>query len=120
MKGDPMSTAGVIIYRINQDGSLDGRWTHPELKGMTGTERATGGTPGKWEGVYDAEIYVGGQEAIFRGSLEIRPMGAAYTLNWVGTQIPPSGNSSTYTGIGLVEADNVLVAAFQESAPPSG
>ena len=53
---------------------------------MTGTERATGGTPGKWEGVDDAEIYVGGQEAIFRGSLEIRPMGAAYTLNWVGTQ----------------------------------
>ena len=47
-------------------------------------------------------------------------MGAAYTLNWVGTQIPLSGNSSIYTGIGLVETDKVLVAAFQESAPPTG
>jgi hypothetical protein len=73
-----LNLAGIIIYKINQDGTLDGRWTHPDLKGMTGTERATGGTPGKLDGTYKVETYDEGNKEIFRGSLDIKPIGVLF------------------------------------------
>lgn len=111
-----MSIAGVIVYKINQDGSLEGRWTHPEFKGLTGTERATGGTPGRIDGRYNVEIYDGENNAMFRGTLDSAPIGVAYALTWVGMNLPASDVQSKYTGIGLIENNNKLVAAFQESA----
>jgi hypothetical protein len=57
-----------------------------------------------------------GNNAIFRGSREIAPLGTAYSLTWVGTNVPGSGGQSRYTGIGLITNDNMLVAAFQENA----
>ena len=112
-----MSIAGVIIYKINRDGSLDGRWTHPEFNGLTGTERAIGGTPGRIEGKYNVEIYDPGNSAMFRGTLDIAPIGAAYSLTWVGMNLPEGDSHSRYSGIGLVESNSMLVACFQESAP---
>jgi hypothetical protein len=41
-----MSTAGIVKYKILQNGSLDGRWTHPNLQGKTATERAWGWNAG--------------------------------------------------------------------------
>jgi len=111
-----MSIAGVIVYQINPDGSLDGRWTHPEVKGSTGTERATGGTPGRVAGKYNVEIFDGANNKILKGSLEIAPLGSVYSLTWVGTPLPASGQVSTYTGVGLVPRDGMLAASFQESA----
>ena len=111
-----MSIAGVIVYQINQDGSLDGRWTHPEVKGSTGTERATGGTPGRLDGKYNVEIFDGASKKILQGSLEIARLGSAYSLTWVGTHVPATGHVSTYTGIGFVPRDGMLAAAFQENA----
>jgi len=114
-----MSIAGVIVYQINRDGSLDGRWTHPEVNGSTGTERATGGTPGRVDGKYSVEIYDGADNAIFQGSLEIAPFGSAYSLTWVGKHLPAGSHQSTFTGIGLVAKDGMLAAAFQEGVQHS-
>ena len=111
-----MSLAGVIVYQINHDGSLDGRWTHPEVNGATGTERATGGTPGRVDGKYNVEVFDGAHNAILRGSLEIAPIGGAYSLTWVGRHLPAGDHLSTFKGIGLMAKDGVLAAAFQESA----
>jgi hypothetical protein len=110
-----MSVAGVIVYRINGDGSLDGHWTHVEFGGATGAERATGGTPGVITGGYRVEIFDPENNPMFRGSLDIQPLGKAYSLTWVGTNLPANGGTSKYVGIGLVEGGNSLVASFQES-----
>ena len=114
-----LNLAGIIIYKINQDGTLDGRWTHPDLKGMTGTERATGGTPGKLDGTYKVETHDEGNKEIFRGSLDIKPIGVSYSLTWIGDQVPPTGAQSKVIGVGLIESGNVLAASFQDGGPPS-
>ncbi len=83
---------------------------------MTGSERATDGTPGRIDGRYNVEIYHGGNNAMFRGTLDIAPIGVAYALTWEGMNLPANYVQSKYTGIGLIENNNTLVAAFQESA----
>jgi hypothetical protein len=83
---------------------------------LTGTERATGGTPGSVNGIYRVDIYDAENKPMFRGSLDIEPIGKAFSLAWVGTNLPSTGAISKYAGIGLMSGENVLFACFQEIA----
>jgi ketosteroid isomerase-like protein/mannose-6-phosphate isomerase-like protein (cupin superfamily) len=113
-----MSNAGIVSYKIKQDGSLEGRWTHPALQGKMATERVWGGTPGKLSGNYNVEIYTSDTEKLFEGSLTINVLGEAYILTWSGIQLLPKRRRARFTGIGAVENTDTLVATFQEESPP--
>jgi hypothetical protein len=106
-----MSIAGVVTYKINQDGSLDGRWTHPDLMGKTGTEKASAG---KLPGVRAVHIYGPDGTEISSGSLTIAALGDVYSLTWSVSQ---RGKQSVFTGIGLVNDNGSLAASFQEQEP---
>ena len=43
---EAMNIAGLVTYKINADWSLDGRWTHPDLAGKTGAEKASASAEG--------------------------------------------------------------------------
>ena len=115
-----MSTAGVVIYQIRHDGSLEGRWTHPDLRGMVATERAWGGPSGKLPGAYRVQINTPDDHIIFEGSLTIDEIGAAYALTWSGSQLLPQPRAARYSGIGVVEHGDTLVATFQEDEAARG
>jgi uncharacterized protein (TIGR02246 family) len=108
-----MSIAGVVVYQIRQDGTLEGYWTHRDLGGTRGAERARGGVPGQLTGRYEVEIEIPGGQRVFQGSLTIEVLGTAYALVWSGTQLLPSPRAAGYSGIGVVE-NGFLTATFQE------
>jgi hypothetical protein len=117
-----MSIAGIVIYTINPDGSLEGRWTHPTLQGQIGTERAeraSDGTPGKMEGSYAVQVYNTDGQKLFEGSLSVHRLGEAYTLTWSGVQVLPQLTQATFTGIGVIHNGDTLVATFQAPEQPS-
>lgn len=109
-----MSVAGIIVYKINRDGSLDGHWTHTALGGRMATEGATGGTPGDLIGVYHVEIASVDGARLFEGSLSIDQLGEAFALTWSGDQLVPNRRPSHFTGIGVLAGPDSLVATFQE------
>ena len=113
-----MSTAGVVTYKIHGDGSLEGRWTHRDLGGMSGRERACGGPVGSLPGQYRVEIDAPGGETIFEGSLTIGVFGDAYALTWSGRQLGSKPQPVRFSGIGTVEGADTLVATFQQDDPP--
>jgi hypothetical protein len=113
-----MTTAGVVTYKIGQDGSLRGHWTHRDLEGRMGTERAWGGIPGQLAGSYDVEIETPDKRKIFEGSLGIATIGEAYALTWTGRQLLPLPRDAKYSGIGTVERGDMLVSTFQEDESP--
>ena len=108
-----MSTAGVITYKINADWSLDGRWTHPDVAGKTGTEKASGGVGGLG-GVREVQIYGPDGSQIAAGSLTIAAEGDRYALTW---SVSEGGRQSVFTGVGLIDASGSLAACFQEKEP---
>ena len=65
------------------------------------------------EGSYDVEVYSDDKQKLFEGSLTVRQIGEAYTLIWRGVQLLPQRSKSTFTGIGVVENAQTLVATFQ-------
>jgi hypothetical protein len=93
-----MNIAGVVIYKTNEDGSLDGRWTHPDLMGKTGTEKASEGAR-KRPGVRAVHIYGPDGTEISSGYLTIAADGDGYALTWSVSQPGDSGS---------------LAASFQE------
>lgn len=109
-----MSVAGVILYKVNRDGTLDGRWTHAAVGGRISTERASGGTPGVLLGTYHVEIKTLDQTLLFEGSLSIKQLGDAYALLWSGDQLIPNRRPARFSGIGVLEGPESLVATFQE------
>lgn len=113
-----MSTAGVVTYRIGQDGTLQGRWTHRDLQGRMATERAWGGEPGHLAGTYRVEIETPDNRRLFEGSLTIAAVGEAYALTWAGRVLLPMPRDARFSGIGTVERGDTLVATFQEDEPP--
>ena len=86
---------GVVLYKINNDGTLTGRWTIPGANEAEGTEEATGGTPNLLEGEYTIKGTNPGGKGGYEGKLRIRKTGATYQLRWT---IP---GSRPYYGVGL-------------------
>lgn len=108
-----MSTAGVITYKTNADWSLDGRWTHPDVAGKTGIEKASGGVGGLG-GVREVQIFGPDGAQIAAGALTIAAEGDGYALTWSVTE---GGKQSVFMGVGLIDASGSLAACFQESEP---
>ncbi len=92
---------GVGVYKIGQDGTLDGTWVSPN-QGQ-GIEKASGGTPGKIEGRYMVVGRNPGAENRYTGELEITQTGDTYQLRW-------KVESSEVTGVAIRIADNLCVA----------
>lgn len=102
---------GVALYRINGDGTLDGKWTFSRSNGEVGTEKAektTGDNSNRVEGEYR----VGGNDpgstdpedpdSSYNGSLTIRKVRDTYQVSWkVDNQI--------YLGVGLRRGDWLVV-----------
>jgi len=94
---------GVVLYKINSDGTLSGRWTIPGANEAEGTEAATGGTAGQVEGEYDVRGANPGGKGSYTGKLKIRKTGETYQLKWT---LP--GNRPYY-GVGLKVGDSLHV-----------
>lgn len=99
---------GVAAYRINRDGTLDGKWAFSEIDGKIGLEKASGGTPGRLEGEYRIQGTDPGitdmedEVHSYSGSLQIRKARDTYQVSWrVGQQI--------YMGVGLRVDDWLIV-----------
>jgi hypothetical protein len=99
---------GVVFYKINGDGTLDGTWTvvGAAANQTDGVEKATGGIPGRVEGRYLVTGSNPGSQAPYGGQLEITRTGATYQLKW------KVGNSSN-TGVGI-KVDDDLFAAWAD------
>ncbi len=93
-------TYGVAVYRINSDGTLDGKWTYSGGRGQVGEETATGGKAGKVEGNYEIAGRDSGGE--YNGSLRIRRSDDTYELTW-------TVDRTTYRGVGLRSGDWLAV-----------
>lgn len=91
---------GVTLYKINPDGTLDGKWIMPSNKGVINFEKAVNGTPGQLEGTYQVSSSSLNTE-IYQGELNIRQLDATYQVTWsVGTE---------YQGVGLRANDWLIV-----------
>ncbi|MDC0831879.1 hypothetical protein POG22_02495 [Geitlerinema sp. CS-897] len=91
----------VVLYRINADGTLEGRWTTPQSLGQVGWERATGGTPGELEGLYQVAGAYSDNRMPYTNTLAIGKAGDVYQLS--------SSRSQQSRGIGLRLNDWLLV-----------
>ncbi len=94
---------GVVLYKINGDGTLSGRWTIPGANEAEGKEEAIGGAPNELEGEYTIKGSNPGGKGGYEGKLRIRKTGATYQLRWT---IP---GSQPYFGIGLRAGDSLHV-----------
>jgi hypothetical protein len=83
---------GLMLYKINPDGTLNGQWTAAATKGKVGSEQASGGIPGQLQGSYDING-VDSRNKNYQGTLNILSTGETYKVTWsVGEQ---------FEGIGL-------------------
>lgn len=94
---------GVALYKINKDGTLEGRWTYSEADGAVGTEMAIGGIRNRLEGDYKIDGTDPGQpESTYNGILRINQVDDTYQVSWtVGDQI--------LLGVGLRVDDWLIV-----------
>jgi hypothetical protein len=103
----PPSFVGVAIYRVNDDGSLDGVWTTSLGLGEgLGRELLTGGTRGQIEGSYACSTYDNEGRIILEATTTISASGPAFAMRWDGT------DGSAYEGIGLLQDGSVLAATY--------
>jgi hypothetical protein len=110
-----MSMAGVIVYKINADWTLDGRGNHPQLAaGKVALERASSGG-GSFVGDRDVHIYGVGGEEISAGILTISAARDAYSFSWRVSR-GSTTVAQVFTGVGFVDGDS-LVACWQEEEP---
>lgn len=90
---------GVTLYKINPDGTLDGKWISPPNQDAIDTETAVNGTPGQLEGTYKISgTNLSGQ---YQGELKIIQLGETYQVTW------SIGNE--YQGVGLRANDSLIV-----------
>jgi len=95
-------TAGVVIYQIGDDGTLEGQWTNFVANGI-GTEQAQRTGDGSLEGTYQLTgRNADGTE--YTGSLDIRRTGEVFHLAW-------GGKAGTATGVGI-QIDKLLVVGY--------
>ncbi|MGZ5004061.1 MAG: hypothetical protein ACXWG7_00900 [Chthoniobacterales bacterium] len=94
---------GVVLYKINGNGTLSGRWTIPSANEAEGTEEASGGIPNELAGEYTIKGTNPGGKGSYTGKLRIRKTGATYQLRWT----LPGGQS--YSGVGLRVGDSLHV-----------
>ena len=94
---------GVVLYKINSDGTLNGRWTIPGANEAEGTEEVSGGTPGELEGEYSIKGSNPGGKGGYAGKLRIRKTGATYQLRWT------IAGSDAYEGVGIKVDDSLHV-----------
>jgi hypothetical protein len=96
---------GVVFYKIEQDGTLNGRWmvTGAGADESDGTEKAIGGAPGKVEGEYSIIGSNPGSKNRYGGKLRIKRTGDTYQLQW-------NVNDSITTGVGIRVDDDLYVA----------
>ncbi len=92
---------GVVLYQINGDGTLSGRWTVPEVNEAQGTEEAIGGATGEIEGEYSVKGTNPGGKGAYTGKLRITKNGETFRLRWT------IGEGESYEGVGL-KAGNAL------------
>jgi hypothetical protein len=104
---DEETGSGIVIYKIAQDGTLDGKWTASYTAGEIGTEKATGGTPGKIEGDYQVTGTNPGSSGRYRGVLNIRKTGETYQLSWAA--------GTSFRGVGVRSGDWLVVGWGQNS-----
>jgi hypothetical protein len=103
---------GIVVYKINGDGTLEGVWAYPPLGGRVGTEIARGGSPGKIEGDYEVTIYGSNKEEIYNGNLKIEKEGEVYKLEWTGDLLIPPRREMSFTGIGLMAGQAYFAATW--------
>lgn len=98
--GSMEQSYGIALYKINQDGTLDGKWMTSSSRGSVDWERAVNGTPGKLEGSYNISGFSRTSGGNYQGKLDIRQLGETYQVTWLtGTE---------YQGIGLRMGDWLL------------
>lgn len=92
---------GVLLYEIQSDGTLEGRWTYNTAPdGKVGRETATGGRKDKIEGEYEINGKdIGGE---YNGRMNISRSGDTYQLSW-------TVDDKTYRGVGLRSGDWLVV-----------
>ncbi|MBD2545280.1 MULTISPECIES: hypothetical protein [Planktothricoides] len=75
---------GAVLYKINGDGTLEGRWTYSQANGAVGTEKAIGGIRGKLEGEYRIDGTDPGQpDSTYNGLLRINKVKDIYQVSWI-------------------------------------
>lgn len=97
-------SAGVVVYRIQENGGLPARWYHPDLQGKLGEGLSTDGPKGNLAGTYRAE-YSSSTEAFDPLVKELTRVGDCYHFTWRTSQ------EVLYEGVGL-RFDDILVAAW--------
>jgi hypothetical protein len=91
---------GVTLYKINPDGTLDGKWISPSNQGVIDSETAVNGTPGQLEGTYKingTSIKSGN----YQGDLKIIQLDETYQVTW--------STGIEYQGVGLRTQDWLIV-----------
>lgn len=94
---------GVVLYKINQDGTLEGRWTYSQAGGAVGTEKASGGIRRKLEGEYRIEgTDPGRPDSKYNGLLRINKVKNIYQVSWIV-------ENQVLLGVGLQVDDWLIV-----------
>jgi hypothetical protein len=74
---------GVALYKINNNGTLEGRWSYSEADGAVGTEMALGGIRDRLEGDYKVEgTDPGNPDSTYNGLLRINKVDDVYQVSW--------------------------------------
>jgi len=101
--GSADAPCGVIVYTVQKDGTLKGRWL--------GTQRLTPGTELAERSISQARPGIGGSYKVtgtntddtpYHGTLKIDVRGAVYEFSWVV-------GASSYRGIGVRQNDVIAV-----------
>ncbi len=100
---------GAVLYKINGDGTLEGRWTYSQAEGAVGTERAIGGIRGKLEGEYRVDGTDPGQpDSKYNGLLRINKVKNIYQVSWIV-------EDQVLLGVGL-QVDDWLIVGWGEGS----
>lgn len=105
---------GVVFYRINDDGTMNGNWTlsGAAIDQSDGTEKAVGGTPGMIEGDYSVSGSNPGSQGRYGGKLRITLTGETYQMRW-------EVENSVITGVAIKVGED-LFAVFGDKNKPFG
>lgn len=96
-------TYGINLYKIQKDGTLNGRWTVNVSQGRVGAELASGGTPGVLEGEYQVRGTSTAEDGGgYSGTMKINRHGETYYVAW-------NASGYIYYGIGLRHGDWLAV-----------
>jgi hypothetical protein len=108
------SEFGVVFYKIEDDGTLRGRWTATTAPGdaSDGLENAVGGSPSAVEGDYVIKGTNPGRTAPYEGKLQIVKTGRTYQLKWILGDV-------VNNGVGI-KFDGALFVAWATDDKPFG